>query len=115
MAKENVQSPESYPSKLRAVDRDTSRRKARVTEPPKAGVSEREQTAVAPDPKAKAEQRDPRGRFVPGHPKLGGRRPSPLTRQARPLDSAQRARTQHAAAPQRDNVKAEARGPRGRV
>jgi len=46
MAKENVQSPESYPSKLRAVDRDTSRRKARVTEPPKAGVSEREQTAV---------------------------------------------------------------------
>ena len=112
MAKENVQSPESYPSKLRAVDRDTSRRKARVTEPPKAGVSEREQTAVAPDPTAKAEQRDPRGRFVPGHTKQGGRRPSPLRRQATPRESAERARTQQAAEPPKP--KAEQRDPRGR-
>src|SRR6266436_6215000 len=83
MAKENVQSPESYPSKLRALDRDTSRRKARVTEPPKAGVSEREQTAVAPGPTAKAEQRDPRGRFVRGHSKRGGRRPGSLNKGGR--------------------------------
>ena len=113
MAKENVQSPESYPSELRALDRDTSRRKARVTEPPKAGVSEREQTAVAQDPKAKAEQRDPRGRFAPGHTKRGGRRPSPLRRPATP-ESAETARTQQAAEPQGRKAKAEQRDPRGR-
>ena len=107
MAKENVQSPESHPSELRALDRDTSRRKARVR-------NRRRQTAVAQDPKAKAEQRDSRGRFVPGHTKLGGQRPSPLRRQTTPRESAETARTQQAAEPQGQKAKAEQRDSRGR-
>jgi hypothetical protein len=55
--------------------------------PPKAGVSERhdrrQQTDAAQDPKAKAEQRDPRGRFVRGHAKRGGRRPGSLNKGGR--------------------------------
>jgi len=35
---------------------------------------------VTQDPKAKAEQRDPSWRFVPGHTKLGGRMPGSLSK-----------------------------------
>ena len=60
------------------------------SDPPKAGGRERDhrrpQTAEPQDPKAKAEQQDPSGRFVRGHAKLGGRRPSARGRPAKLRD-----------------------------